>query len=167
MNGWHSAAVIYKEEKGRFYFLVQDVVSTDPRWSNQPPQTKCVGGGREPGEDNPEATVMREISQELAEELEVNGGKIELRSGVVLRRVWVNKKDNHTQFFFLIWFEDLLGPMRRANVIRRDGDSALSNLRFLDESEVEDVIFRTHQPAIAEAINYLHNLHHKSSTLVG
>lgn len=153
-NGWHSAAVIWKRVNGRYKFLVQDSLSLDPAYAYLDAQTKCIGGGKEGSETDPLQTLLRELSEELALEI---GGKIQLRTGAKPLQIWANSKGRHTQYFYLISAEDLIGEMRRTKTMRRDGKSMLYNLRFIDEGEIENV-YRTHQNALRIALGVLRNI---------
>ncbi len=138
-NGWHSAAVICNIVDGELCFLVQDSMSKDPRWKSHGTKTKCVGGGMMPVVDrDPVDTLRREIKEEIF---------LKLPREINPTLIHSIPKENHIQYFYLVWFNDMHGKIRGRNKILVDGDTALFNLRWLKLSEIA-VVFEPHREVL-------------------
>ena len=152
---WHSAAVIWDFRDNEICFLVQDSESLDPQYKRFGKQTKSVGGGVKDEDANHLATAVREVKEEIW---------LRLRDGVAPPCIDFDEDPNtgHEKYFFLIYFGDLIGKMRDVDI--DDGDSHLSNLRFIKSSEFY-LVYETQRPALQKALVVL--LESPSHELVG
>ena len=136
-------AFVWKYEGG-LWALVQDSVSTDPRFSHQGVQIKLPGGMSEPEDSNSLATLRRELQHEL--ELTLLPG--DYKTG------YDKIQDMDRKMIYLVRYDLLAGYLRTEP--KMDGDSFMGAPRWLRVNEAnEKFIFSTQRPGFHQAAKAL------------
>ena len=135
-----SAAIVWREEAGEIFFLLQD--SKDNRKQNSLIKTRFPGGMNKPPDEDPVTTLRREIKEELWQEL-----KESLPEAV---HEDINDKDGHRHIFYLIPGGDLTGDLRQVEIV--DGSDRLFPPRWVKSGEVGWYLYETHQLAFVRAM---------------
>ncbi len=143
---WASFVVASKYESGVLYFLVQDSINTNPRYSHQKVQTKFPGGKNR---DHPEdKTFLDTARREFHEEthLDLPDGNLLVIDDII--------KGFHRKVFYHVNAESLTGELRKKT--KRDVNSIMYPPRwFRVGPDLEKLLYTTHRRAYREAVKIL------------
>lgn len=97
------------------------------------------------------ATLRREVREEVGEEVEIN-----LTDDVLNGRRVILKKElspTHIQYFFFVSDDDISGNIRK--IPKYDDDELLSPPYWIEAEKLSEKIFRSHRPALMEALDFI------------